>query len=190
VGQRRGFPGILAALGLVGLGNKMAPALGELGVMWKAAAPGIADAMRLSVKSWKTGSDFLAYDKLSSGLHSQKDADDGIGEYRAGHWRAAETLLTKMDDQRITPYACANAILAMIQGQENQPDKARVSLIKARTHVDLHWPPKKYDDGGPWFEWLMARQLLCGWPGIPDRPREKRSLPTSADSAFVGEPKA
>lgn len=65
-----------SALGLVGAGNALAPKLGDLGAMWKAALPGIADAWRLAAKSYQHGIDFLAYDKLHDKLHSEASAKD------------------------------------------------------------------------------------------------------------------
>lgn len=65
-----------SALGLVGADNALAPKLGDLGVMWKAALPGIADAWRLALKSYQHGVDFLAYDKLHDKLHSEASAEE------------------------------------------------------------------------------------------------------------------
>lgn len=74
MGVQRGLSSLLnSAFGVVGAGNDMAPQLGDLGVMWKAAAPGLADALRLAVKSWKTGTDFLAFDKLHDKQGTSRD---------------------------------------------------------------------------------------------------------------------
>ena len=89
-----------------------------------------------------------------------------FAEYRAGQWNDVRESLKEMSDTPMVRKVCADLVLAMVHQHLQEPAEARTKLEAARKLVSAHWPPKKAEQDGWWWDWLIAHLLLKEADGL------------------------